>query len=319
MSRPLRIEFPGAVYYVTARGNAGASLFAGLKDGQRFLDLLQREIEQQRWLCHGYCLLEDHFHLLLETPEANLGRGMARLSMTYSQWFGRHHNRQGHLFQGRYKAVIVEKDQWLASLARHIVLNPVRIGAVNRADQWRWSSYRALAGIEAAPSWLETGFILSKTGASPGAWSDYVEEGLDAPSPWDHLRAGHYLGGERFLRSLAERIKDLPEDQITASARHPARPTANMVCDAVATEGGVPPERLFDRSTAPDAFRVTMYLLRRAANLPLKQVAGMGGVSPGRISQIQRAIEDRGGLAKAYPWAAPLEALMGQVIPSCLE
>jgi REP element-mobilizing transposase RayT len=308
MSRPLRIEFPGAVYYVSARGNAGASLFTGMEDGQRFLDLLQREIEQQRWLCHGYCLMEDHFHLLLETPEPNLGRGMARLSMAYSQWFGRHHNRHGHLFQGRYKAIILEKSQWLQPLARHMALNPVRVGAVNRADQWRWSSYRAFAGSEAAPSWLECNSILSGLDSN---WADYVEEGIDAPSPWEHLRAGHYLGGEPFLKSLAERIKDMPEDQVTASARHPARPTADMVRDAVATEAGVSSDQLLDRSTAPDAFQVTMYLLRRAANLPLKQVAEMGSVSPGRISQIQRAIEDQGGLAKAHPWAAPLEALLG--------
>ncbi len=310
MSRPLRIEYPGAVYHVTARGNADQPIFTGLEDGARFLDLLGREIAQQRWLCHGYCLLENHFHLLIETPEPNLGRGMGRLSMTYSQWFNREHGRRGHLFAGRYKAILLEKDAWLLALCRHVALNPVRLGAVNRVDQWRWSSYRALAFGEAEPVWLTHDWVLAALGggeAARAAWRDYVDQGLEAPSPWGALRARHYLGGEAFLGGMAARLEGRSFDQVPRAAADPARPTAGRIIAAVAAAAGIEPGAVLDRRAAPQAFRAGVYLLRRAANLPLAEVAAMGGVSAGRISQIQRAIEDAGGLARAYPWAERLD------------
>jgi len=310
MSRPLRIEYPGAVYHVTARGNADLPIFTDPADGARFLDLLGREIAQQRWLCHGYCLLENHFHLLVETPEPNLGRGMGRLTMTYSQWFNRRHARRGHLFAGRYKSILFEKDAWLLALCRHVVLNPVRLNAVNRADQWRWSSYRPLALGETEPGWLYRDAVLAALGGGADAcdaWRDYVEAGLDAASPWDSLRAGHYLGGEAFLKDVAARIAGRPLDQVPRAAARPARPTADAVIAAVADAAGIAPSAALDRRKAPDAFRAAVYLLRRAANLRLAEVARMGGVSPGRVSQIQRAVEDAGGLARAFPWTRGLD------------
>ena len=314
MSRPLRIEFPGACYHVTARGNAGQPIFTDIEDGRSFLDLLGREIAQQRWLCHGYCLMENHYHLLIETPEANLGRGMGRLNMRYSQWFGRRHARPGHLFQGRYKAILFEKERHLLALSRHVVSNPVRLQAVRRAEQWRWSSHRALATGEDAPGWLTTadvlGLLAADREAARAAWREYVAGPADAASPWDGLRSGHYLGGEAFLRGLRRHIAGRSLDQVPSAMADPARPTAEQVLDAVAGACARPRDLVLDRRRAPEPFRAAIYLLRRAANVPLREVAAMGAVSPGRVSQIQRAVEDAGGLAACFPWAAPLEAML---------
>lgn len=315
MSRPLRIEFPGACYHVTARGNAGQPIFTELEDGRSFLDLLGREIAQQRWLCHGYCLMETHYHLLIETPDANLGRGMGRLNMRYSQWFGRRHARPGHLFQGRYKAILFEKERHLLALCRHVVCNPVRLQAVRRAEQWRWSSYRALATGDDTFGWLTTaevlGLLAADEAAARAAWRDYVAGQADAASPWDGLRSGHYLGGEAFLRGLRRHIEGRSLDQVPSAMADPARPTADRILDAVAGAAGRPRSLVLDRRGAPEPFRAAIYLLRRAANLPLRDVAAMGAVSPGRVSQIQRAVEDAGGLAACFPWAAPLEEMLG--------
>ncbi len=308
MSRPLRFEFPGAVYYVTARGNAGQALFTDLEDGARFLDLLGREIAQQRWLCHAFCLLEDHYHLLIETPDPGLSRGMARLNMTYSQWFGRRHKRRGHLFEGRYRTKIVEKETWLLPLCRHIVLNPVRVEAVMRADLWRWSSYRPLAGGENPWAWLHKDWVHAQFDGDPEqGWSRYVEQGQDAPSPWRDLRSGHYLGNEPFLAKLAAMIGGKPLDQVPSAAADPLRPTQARIIRAVADACALRVSDLSDRKAHPDAFRAAAYLLRRAANIPLREVAALGDVSQGRISQIQKEIEDAGGLTRAIPWAASLE------------
>ncbi len=314
MSRPLRIEFPGAVYHVTAGANGRQQLFTDINDGTCFIELLAREIAQHRWICHAYCLLEDHYHLVIETPEANLSRGMGRLNMSYSQWFGRQHKQRGHLFYGRYKSIILQKERHLLEVCRHVVLNPVRVQAVNRVDHWKWSSYRPLAFEEAYPSWLHRDWLLGQlsSGAdnSASAWRNYVEAGIDAPSPWENLRAGHYLGDEAFLNDITQRIRDLPLDQVAAKVTNPARPTAEKVLEAVAEASGIPRKNVLDRKSAPEAFQTAVYLLRRASNLPLRDVAELADVSQGRISQIQRRIEDNDGIAALYPWAGPLTALL---------
>ena len=140
MARPLRIEFPGALYHVTARGNARADIY--LSDGDRaaFLALLARTLDRFGWLCHAYCVMSNHYHLLIETPRANLSRGMRHLNGVYTQSFNRIHGRVGHVFQGRYKAILVEQDAHLLELCRYVVLNPVRARLVARAGDWRWSS-----------------------------------------------------------------------------------------------------------------------------------------------------------------------------------
>ena len=151
MSRPLRIEFEGTVYHVTSCGNAGQPIFEADQDRLRFLELLGREVQQQHWRCHAYCLMGNHYHLLVETPDGHLRRGMARLNAVYSQWFNRRHDRSGHLFQGRYKAILVERDPHLLELCRYVVLNPVRAGLVKKMEAWPWSSYHATVKGQRGP------------------------------------------------------------------------------------------------------------------------------------------------------------------------
>lgn len=240
---------------------------------------------------------------------------MGRLNMRYSQWFGRRHQRHGHLFQGRYKAILFEKDRHLLELARHVVTNPVRIDAVIRADLWRWSSYGALATGADVPDWLTTDTVLSccaSIGPEPrAAWRDYVAEFSDAPSPWTDLRGGHYLGSAAFLQDLKDRIAGQPLDQVPSAMADPARPTADQIVAAVAHSADQPVETVLDRHSEPEPFRAAIYLLRRAGNLPLKDVAAMGQVSPGRVSQIQRQVEDAGGIDQAFPWAENLKKMLG--------
>lgn len=310
MSRPLRIEFPGACYHVSAYGNSEQAIFTCAADGAQFLALFGRELAQQRWICHGWCLMETHYQLLVETSEANLGRGMGRLNMAYSQWFGRRHGRSGHLFGSRYRTVLFEKGRWLAPLARDMVLSPVRAGLVRRPDQWHWSSHRALVSGE-APTWFAADAFLSTFGATPAAgranWSVYVAEGASAPC--ENMRVPPYLGSPEFLRDVADRARGRPLEQVSRAAAVPDRPTAEAVLAAVANAAQVPRPSVLDRKRAPEAWRVAVYLLRRGSNLPIAETAAMAGVSPGRVSQIQRGIEDAGGLARVFTWAEPLEAL----------
>jgi len=146
MSRPLRIEYAGALYHVTSRGDNKAAIYIDDEDRERFLQTLSEVCERYNWVLHTYCLMDNHYHLLIETPESNLSIGMRHLNGVYTQRFNRKHERVGHVFQGRFKSIIVQRESYLLELARYIVLNPVRARMVRKAKNWPWSSYQATGG-----------------------------------------------------------------------------------------------------------------------------------------------------------------------------
>ena len=146
MARPLRIEFPGALYHVTSRGNGRAAIYLDNRDREAFLDVLGVVCERMQWICYAYCLMTNHYHLVVETQEGHLSRGMRQLNRVYTQRFNRHHGRVGHVLQGRYKAILVDRDPYLLELSRYVVLNPARAGMVKSPGHWRWGSYRATVG-----------------------------------------------------------------------------------------------------------------------------------------------------------------------------
>lgn len=149
----------GGCFHVTGRGNARAAIFRDAQDYRVYLDLVKATVERCGWLCHSYCLLPNHYHLLLETPEANLGKGMLLLNGTYARRFNWRYRRVGHVFQGPYGAVLVETDEHLVQVVRYIALNPVRGGLANDPGDRPWSSYRALAGLAESPTLLRLDFV----------------------------------------------------------------------------------------------------------------------------------------------------------------
>jgi REP element-mobilizing transposase RayT len=218
MTRPLRIEFAGALYHVTSRGDGREDIFLDDSDREQYLQVLSEVCERFNWVIHAYCLMSNHYHLLVETPDSNLAYGMRQLNGVYTQRFNRQHGRVGHVFQGRYKAIIVQKDNYLLELSRYIVLNPVRARMVRSAKDWPWSSYRATVGQVQRPLWLNTDWILSAFGTrkaeASAAFSTFVSKGKKQPSPWEDLKNQIYLGDERFVEEMQERLendKDLSE------------------------------------------------------------------------------------------------------------
>jgi len=203
MARPLRLEYPGAIYHVTARGDRRESIYEDDNDRLQWLDILSKACERYNWQVHAYCLMDNHYHVLLETAEGNLSKGMRHLNGVYTQYFNRQHNRVGHVFQGRFKAILVEKEAYLLELSRYVVLNPIRARMIKDMDQWEWSSYRAFIGKAAASDWLETDWLLSHFGRqrkrARERYIDFVRAGIGLPSIWENLRKQVFLGGEAFV------------------------------------------------------------------------------------------------------------------------
>jgi len=172
--------------------------------------------------------MSNHYHLLIETPDANLSKGMRQLNGVYTQAFNRSNDRVGHVFQGRYKSILVDKQSYLLELARYIVLNPVRAEMVRSARDWRWSSYRATAGQVSAPKWLSVDWLLASFGSKKAnavaAYKQFVSDGRGRPSPWRELRNQVYLGGDEFVKTMLALIDGNKElSEIPVSQRR-ARP-----------------------------------------------------------------------------------------------
>jgi len=203
MVRPLRIEYPGALYHVTSRGDGGDVIYLDNQDRIMFIELLAEVCQRCHWLIHAYCLMGNHYHLLVETPEANLSRGMRQLNGTYTQRFNRRHHRMGHVFQGRYKAILVQKERYLLELCRYIVLNPVRAGIVNDVEAWAWSSYCASIGKETRPKWLEIDWLLTQFGNrrkdAVKTYIAFVHEGLNKSGIMGQVRYQSFLGDDDFM------------------------------------------------------------------------------------------------------------------------
>jgi REP element-mobilizing transposase RayT len=227
MARPLRIEYAGAVYHVTSRGNARADIFTDSADRQTFLLLLESVINRFNWTCHAYCLMDNHYHLLIETPDGNLSMGMRHLNGVYTQSFNRRHKRVGHVFQGRFKAVIVEKERYLLELCRYVVLNPVRAGMVSAPQKWLWSSYHATAGNAKREPYLATDWILGQFGKAKSEarikYKQFVKDGMAVKeAPWEKLKCQVILGSDIFIERVREflggkeQITEIPRLQRTA-------------------------------------------------------------------------------------------------------
>ena len=278
MARPLRIEFAGALYHVTSRGDKKAAIYLEDDDRAQFLDTLKEVCARFNWVLHAYCLMDNHYHLLVETPESNLSLGMRQLNGVYTQWFNRTHGQVGHVFQGRYKSIIVQKESYLLELARYIVLNPVRARMVRTARDWPWSSYRATIGEAGSQGglntdWLLAGFAKRKSIAIE-RFITFVADGKNQPAPWEVLTNQVFLGSEKFIADVRKHIpddKDLSE--IPSSQKRPLAKPLEYFSDHIA-----------DRDEAiVSAFKRGGYTM--------KQIGEHFGLHYSRISRIVRRKE----------------------------
>jgi len=212
MGRPIRIEFEGALYHITSRGNARQDIYNNKVDRISFLELLAQCVDRYQWRCHAYCLMDNHYHLLIETRLPNLSIGMRHINGSYTQLYNRQHKRVGHLFQGRYKAILVQKESYLLEVSRYIVLNPVRAGMVRSAREWPWSSYRAIAGEIRTPNWLTEeailGIFATRRDKAIKAYKTFVSEGKNQPSLWQSLKNQVFLGDEEFVEDMQCKLPD---------------------------------------------------------------------------------------------------------------
>ncbi|HVP79232.1 MAG TPA: transposase [Thermodesulfobacteriota bacterium] len=208
MSRPLRIEYAGAFYLVTSRGNERKTIFKSNRDKEKYLSYLESAHERYGAVIHVYCLMRNHYHLLLETPRANLSKILHHINGAYASYFNLKRSRSGHLFQGRFEGILVDKEEYGKALSRYIHLDPVRTGLVKTPWEYPWSSYRYFAGQEKKPNWLTTEWVLGDFGGEReegfGNYREYVERGADdeIENPLERVVASTLLGSDKFINRI---------------------------------------------------------------------------------------------------------------------
>jgi putative transposase len=215
MARPLRIELAGGLFHITSRGDGREDIFLSDEDRLAWLSVLASVCQRFKWVCHAWCLMNNHYHLLIETPQPNLARGMRQLNGVYTQNFNRLHQRVGHVFQGRYKAIFVEQSTYLLELSRYIVLNPIRAGMVKLPEEWPWSSYLATCLRVPAPAWHHRDTVLALFGPerdqAVARYIEFVHEGIGQRSVWEQLRGQIYLGPEDFIKRMQANNSQNPQ------------------------------------------------------------------------------------------------------------
>jgi len=289
MARPLRIEYPGAFYHVTSRGNEQKDVFKSQKDREKFLDYLASATERYGAVLHAYCLMTNHYHLLLETPDGNLSQIMRHINGAYTTYFNVKRKRAGHLFQGRYKAILVEFDEYAMELTRYIHLNPVRAGMVALPEEYLWSSYRNYIGLSSVPDWLRLNEIFAYFGtdavSAKSRYRAFVEDllGAEYESPLKETFGSAVLGTESFVAMIAEtQIAAKGEDRTVPGLQaFASRPEPKAILRAVSSVMGED-EKL--------ARQVGMYLCHRHSGKKLKEIGALFGVKETAIAEARRLL-----------------------------
>jgi REP element-mobilizing transposase RayT len=281
MARPLRIEFEGAWYHVMNRGAGRKAIFRNDADRRHFLKLLQELCERFEVEIHAYCLMDNHYHLMLRTPEGNLGRAMRHLNGLYTQHHNRSARQDGALFRGRYKAILVEADAYWTHLSRYVHRNPLEAKVVRSLPAYPWSSYPAYLNKSPRPKWLHCRYILDAIGSSPvyRRFVESTESNLELDSYYASTRQGPVLGTEKYRNKIARGLR--PHQEMPDSRRM-IRPSFSRILGAVADFYDVSQTSLLTptrgRGVKSPARGMAMYICQEHGGMTLEEIAGRFGL-----------------------------------------
>jgi REP element-mobilizing transposase RayT len=233
MSRPLRIQYPGAMYHITSRGNGGNKIFKDKGDYLIFLEELKKVIEDYNWISYAYCLMPNHYHLFIKTIDPNLSIGMRQLNGDYTQKYNIRHKQFGHIFQGRFKSILVEDAGYQGVLVRYITLNPVKAKLVKSPMDWPWSSHQEIMGLKKGSGCVHVSETLSffhnNKALAKKEYNNYLYEKIDSKETWNDLRSGLILGSLQFAREVVEKYGNKESVENVKRERFAGRPTLEEI------------------------------------------------------------------------------------------
>ena len=320
MARPIRIEEPWAFYHITSRGVARQEIFSDDSDRKAFLGVLADAHEKWGLVFHAYCLMGNHYHLEIQSPEGHLSRPIQWINQKYAGHVNRRYRRVGHLFQGRFKSVMVEAGRHLRELTRYIHLNPVRANLVERPADYGWSSYRAYLGLRKRPGWLRTETTLKRFGSSipeqRRGYRAFVEQEI-ASDPFADLKFGAILGGEKFVEWARAKLRGSAEGQdaseLSALKRARAPADLDFICAFLCDTVGIDERQLSVKGRWKNDDRdLAMYLAARHSGRRLTEIGErFGGIRASAVSHARKRIEHR--MVKDRELRRKVEALSAEL------
>ncbi len=296
MARPLRIAYPGAFYHVTSRGNERKAVFKSQRDREKFLEYLESATYRYSAVIHSYCLMDNHYHLLVETPDGNLPEIMRHINGAYTTYFNVKRARFGHLFQGRYKSILVEIDEYVKELSRYIHLNPIRANMIARPEEYKWSSYRSYIGECEPPDWLCRDFILQYFGEDKKVSEKKYRRFVSAliarqyDSPLRAVVGSTLLGSEGFINSIKEKYlyRKTPDKNVPALKELTRQPSGRPSIDQI--------NKLVDTVSWKDTALsrgVKIYLCKKYSGQKLKEIGANFSIGESGVCQASRRFEKR--------------------------
>ena len=295
MSRPLRVEYENAFYHVISRGHRRENIFRNDGDRNKFLNKLSIAAERLQLKIHAYVLMSNHYHLLIETPQANITKAMHDINAGYSNWYRTKYRLIGSIFQGRYKAIVVEKDEYLLVLSAYIHLNPVRAGIVKNPEEYIWSSYGSYIGKNRPPSFLYISEILAEF-KNRSAYRQYVVgfmEGEKGIAPEDVYGRNSFLGSDGFIRQALRGFRGGKRNDGEVNDEKALRQVnADNVLEVMVTTFHIDEDTISSRKKGNVYRKMFIYMLRKHTDLTLKQIGGMLGMKYRSVAELERYFID---------------------------
>jgi len=297
MARHLRLSFEDATYHITARGNRKERIFYSDKDKEIFLNKMEETFEKYSFICYAYCLMNNHYHLFIKTPLANISDGIHYLNTSYSNWFRAKYKIVGPIFQGRYKSILVDENNYGLRLSAYIHLNPARAKITDDIRKYPWSSFLDYIGMRKPLGRVDTTLILSQFGDNPikakEKYERFVLENIDMKSPLEKLYKNIALGEEDFRRRIDEKIKDIGKKREIPETKFIKSYTSDEIIDEISKKFNVEREKIFRKQRGNMYRQLALYLIKRYTQMSLKEIGKLFNMDYTAVSQAVKRFEDK--------------------------
>ncbi|MCD6215269.1 MAG: transposase [Candidatus Desulfofervidus sp.] len=298
MARPLRLSFENAVYHITARGNRRENIFYSDRDRNVFLDKINETFEKYSFICYAYCLMDNHYHLFLKTPFANLPEGMHYLNASYANWFRTRYKLVGTVFQGRYKSILVDEDSYALVLSAYIHLNPLRAGVVRHLEKYQWSSFLDYIGTrEAVIERLDVSFILNQFGnnlaQAQERYKGFVMDNMKMENPLKDAFKGIAVGTEAFIEKVKEKMKSIGKNREIRETKFLEAHSAEGIIRELSRCFGIEKQDIFSKKRGNIYRQMALYLIKRHTPLSLKEIGNLFNMDYTAVSYAAKRFEER--------------------------
>lgn len=298
MVRPLRLSFEDAFYHITARGNRRDNIFYSPRDKDVFLDKMNETFIKYSFVCYAYCLMDNHYHLFVKTPFANITEGMHYLNTSYSNWFKAKHRIVGAIFQGRYKAILVDEDSYALKLSTYIHLNPLRRGMVKHIKEYKWSSYLDYIGVrKSLTERLHTSFLLSQfdqdLSKSRKKYKKFVLENIDIDNPLENTYKAIALGDNSFIEKIIQKIEVIGKNREIRETKISDPYVQEEIIDKIVEIFKIKRPHLFKHTKNNIYRQLALHLIKKYSSLSLKEIGGLFDMDYSAVSQAVKRFENK--------------------------